>query len=340
MDSAPREAFPGERWVAVAVLVLVGVVMLVVSWGRWPDVLIDFGRELYVPWQLTQGKRLYADLAYLFGPLSPSLNALWFRMFGVSLRTLVWCNLALLSLVVALLYRLLQLVGNRASAVLACVVFLTVFAFAHLVGIGNYNFICPYAHELTHGLLLSLTAILLLARYQQTHARWTLAAAGLTVGLVFLTKPEVFTAAALALITGLTVTLWVEQTPFPTAVRRWGLMLGGVVLPPLLAWGWFSLQMPMATALGGTLGGWRWALRSTPRPRAARSPRRSTRTSTGVPSTATRRSRTSSSAAASSTDGPTMSLAKPHTTWPRTRSSAGSRAAWRRDRGPWATGLS
>ena len=28
------------------------------TWGTWPDAIVDFGRELYVPWQLTLGKVL------------------------------------------------------------------------------------------------------------------------------------------------------------------------------------------------------------------------------------------------------------------------------------------
>ena len=36
--------------------------------------MIDFGRELYVPWQLNEGKALYRDIAYFHGPFSPYLN--------------------------------------------------------------------------------------------------------------------------------------------------------------------------------------------------------------------------------------------------------------------------
>ena len=57
------------------------------SWRKWSDPIIDVGRELYVPWQITQGRVLYRDIASLFGPLSPYVNALWFTLFGVSLRT-------------------------------------------------------------------------------------------------------------------------------------------------------------------------------------------------------------------------------------------------------------
>ena len=79
--------------------------MLAWTWGTWPNVLVDFGRELYVPWRLAEGEVLYRDIAYFNGPLSPYLNALWFRLFGVGLRTLVVCNGLLLVGVLVLLYR-------------------------------------------------------------------------------------------------------------------------------------------------------------------------------------------------------------------------------------------
>ena len=63
------------------------------TWRRWPDLLIDFGRELYVPWQLASGAVLYEDIAYFNGPLSAYWNALLFRWFGPSLLTLVVANL-------------------------------------------------------------------------------------------------------------------------------------------------------------------------------------------------------------------------------------------------------
>ena len=53
------------------VLATTSLAMLAWTWGTWPDVLIDFGRELYIAWQLAAGKTLYADIPYFHGPLSP-----------------------------------------------------------------------------------------------------------------------------------------------------------------------------------------------------------------------------------------------------------------------------
>ena len=60
-----REFYP------LAVLVPMSIVLCARMWGRVGEVAIDFGREVYVPWQIAQGRVLYRDLAYIFGPLSP-----------------------------------------------------------------------------------------------------------------------------------------------------------------------------------------------------------------------------------------------------------------------------
>ena len=81
--------------VAIGVLTLLQIALIWWSWGRWLDPLIDFGRELYLPWQITDGRVLYRDLASFNGPLSPYVNALWFAIGGTSLRTLVIANACL-----------------------------------------------------------------------------------------------------------------------------------------------------------------------------------------------------------------------------------------------------
>lgn len=147
--------------------------MLLRTWGGWPDPLIDFGRELYVPWQLTAGKVLYRDIAYLNGPLSPYLNALWFELFGVGLWTLVLVNAVIWVLILWMLYRILVEIGGRFSATVACLAFVTMFSFAQYEpGFSNYNYLCPYSHELTHGLGLCVAAILCVRRFtKRAHPR-------------------------------------------------------------------------------------------------------------------------------------------------------------------------
>lgn len=228
--------------------------LLAWTWGTWPDVLVDFGRELYVPWQIAQGKRLYLDLAWFNGPLSPHWNALMFRLFGVGLHTLVWVNAVLFALILVLLHSLLRSFGSRTSATIACLLVLVTCGFGQLVGIGNYNYICPYSHEATHGLLLGLAALAVLQRWSG-RLRELLLAGGL-VGLCFLTKPETFIAALVATAGVAGLRLWSERAGGRRIAAAASVFALGLALPVLVAAGLLALAMPAGAAWRGTLGAW------------------------------------------------------------------------------------
>jgi 4-amino-4-deoxy-L-arabinose transferase-like glycosyltransferase len=245
-----------RRVVPIAVpMTLAGcaVLMLAWTWRTWPDILIDFGREVYVPWQLATGKVLYRDIAYFSGPLSPYLNSLWFRVFGAQLDVLLTANLALVGLLAAVLHHLARRVSDRLSAFVACLVFLALFAFAQYVTIGNYNYVAPYSHELTHGLLVSLTGIACLGAYAtQRRAIWLLCAGG-ALGLTFLTKVEVFLAALLALLTGLVLSVRREHARRERPIRAVLVFALGASIPVVAAYLLLRTGMSSGDTLDGLL---------------------------------------------------------------------------------------
>lgn len=49
----------------ILVIIFSASIMLWISWAKWADVIVDFGRELYVPWVLNEGKELYKDLFFI-----------------------------------------------------------------------------------------------------------------------------------------------------------------------------------------------------------------------------------------------------------------------------------
>jgi len=253
-----RGAWAGRAWAGPLAVLAAGAGMLAWSWRRWPDVLVDFGRELYVPWRLAAGEVLYADLAYFNGPLSPYLNALWFRSFGAGLGTLAVCNAVLAALLGALLYWLVARIADRVAATAAGVVFVGAFAFAQVDDIANYNYVTPYSHEVTHGLLLGLLALAATWRYNAhpTPARAVLP--GLLLGLVFLTKAEMFAAAAGAVGVGLLLTFDHRKLGLRRALGALAVLGGSALLPVLLSVALLATAMPLAEALWGTLGSWRY----------------------------------------------------------------------------------
>src|SRR5262245_36003925 len=121
-----------SRWAGPSAVSLAGCLMLWWTWGTWPDLLVDFGREVYTPWQLTRGKVLYRDVASFYGPLSPYLNSVWMRVLGVSLRSVVLANIAITAALTWMLYEILLTIGGRVSAVAGALVFITIFACSRL----------------------------------------------------------------------------------------------------------------------------------------------------------------------------------------------------------------
>ena len=190
-------------WTDAFILIALFALLIPWNWHKTPDLLIDFGRELYVAWQLAEGNVLNRDVFPLFGPLSPYVNALLFRLFGVSIRTLLIANLTVIAGICIILNMMIRRIADRVTALLGCAAFLTCFAFAHFVGNGSLNFVSPYAHELTHGIFIALLLILFLNSAVHTRKKWYFAASGFCLGLTVLTKPEVLMATALTVLAGI-----------------------------------------------------------------------------------------------------------------------------------------
>ncbi len=172
--------------------------LLSVSWRRWADPLIDFGRELYLPWQINQGTVLYRDIDANYGPLSHYFNALVFRVFGTGFMQLAWTNLTIYFCILGLLYRVLRLVWGPTLALVGSLTFVGFFSFNQLGGVGNYNFVAPYAHETTHGFLALLAIIWGWGAWLRRPSVFKSALLGLLFGTTLLLKLEIiFTAGAI-----------------------------------------------------------------------------------------------------------------------------------------------
>jgi len=173
------------------------VLLAFLTWRKWPDLIVDFGTQLYIPWRLSEGSVLYRDLYYFAGgPLSQYFNAALFRIFGVSFSTLIGANLILTGAMVAFIYRRFLATADALTATIVCLGIVVVFAFSQYTGTGNYNYIAPYSHEALHGLIISVFTIGLLADWVSKGRTRSILLVGFCSGLVFLTKPDIFLALA------------------------------------------------------------------------------------------------------------------------------------------------
>ena len=255
-------------WQQRAVLAVLLGVLAGLTWRKWGDPVVDFGCELYVPWQITQGKHLYRDMVWLGGPLAQYGNALAFAVFGVSLTTLIWVNLVLLALLTELIRGYFARCVSPLAGLLAGLLFLSLFAFGQYGPLANYNYMAPYRHEPIRGVLLAIGAL-----YAATHAwqlwaeqglpaarrrgrrmgRW-LGLSGLLFGGVCLTKLEIALAAGLALFAGFAVGVARLGIRGQFLWKLSGWFLGGTLVLPVGFVGYLALHMPLTLALRGALG--------------------------------------------------------------------------------------
>ncbi len=238
----------------VASLVIWGIsaatflLMLFAGWQRWADVLIDFGRELYVPWQICQGRFLYIDIFYFYGPLAAYWDALLFLIFGVQAKTLIYFNLCLLGLLVILFYRLVSIMSCKFTASLVIFAFVSFFSLAHYSFIGNYNYICPYSNALVYGLALSMATLLTLKYYWDQPRKSKIFFLGLLAGLTLLSKIEL----AAALIGAIMTVYCIKCVAEPGAgngLFKLGVVFLGFLSPVVLFFFYFALSFGPMRAL-------------------------------------------------------------------------------------------
>jgi hypothetical protein len=249
----PRKPVTGWEWLGIASLAGLAVFFLAVSWRKWPDPLIDFGRELYVPWRLAHGAVLYRDVDDFYGPLSQYFNAGLFALFGPGLMVLVAANLVVFTAIVAMIYRLFRRAWGAGAAFVSAALFISVFGFSQLVGIGNYNYATPYAHEVTHGLLVCLLLVAVLPGWVENATPRRSLLAGLLFGLAAVLKPEILLAAGLATGAAFLVQRGWRRPWRMAALGAWVL---GAVLPTAGFTVYFSTQVPWRAALGFACRAW------------------------------------------------------------------------------------
>jgi hypothetical protein len=181
---------PPVRWSRSTVIALVALIVLWAvkfysTWATWGSLTVDCGREMYVPALLAEGKVLYRDTWFVYGPSSVYLNSYFFRLFGVHLNVLYWAG-AISALGSAIF---LYLAGMRLSSWLtgwtAAAILLTE-AFQPSL----FSFPLPYSFAAVYGCLAGCTFLWLILNSAASTTWLWMFAAGTASAIALLMKPE------------------------------------------------------------------------------------------------------------------------------------------------------
>lgn len=263
---APSFTVPDSfrKVLVLAILVSAGGLMAWISWLKWPDLLVDFGEQVHVTWQVAEGKILYRDLAFAHGPFSIYLHALVFKLFGPGFLILALFNIGITAALSFLIYVFIKKTSDPLTATVCSLAFLTLFAFAQYKGGGNFNFITPYVYELSHGVALSFLSLYLFSKYIETKTMPWLAGVFITAGLVFLTKTEVFLAVLIALSAGTAVSFYLQSLDKKSWARNLMVCMGSFLAGPFLFFIYFSFNLPFVQALTYLVSPWIYIKTSSP----------------------------------------------------------------------------
>jgi hypothetical protein len=241
------------------------IYLLEKTWLRWPDPLIDFPRELYMAWRMSEGDLLYEKIANFYGPLPQLVQGAGFKIFGAGLDTMAWMNIALTVGVLLLLRGIFGTLGNRLMVWLASVVFLGVFAFCQYnTRATNFSYIAPYVAQTTYGFTGLLLVIWGLVRHLRSERPIWLMVAGFGAGVAYLDKPEPVLAAGGALGIYLVAQSIGRARTAAGAALTDGRGAGNWAARAVgwLAAGFFALCLPVFIFFW-TQGGFAYALRAT-----------------------------------------------------------------------------
>jgi len=223
-------------WIARLGIVLTFLALASYTWAHWGDLRIDCGREVYVPAAILNGKMLYRDLWYPYGPLVPYGQAALFRLFGVHLNVLYLCGLSLTISFAMLLYALGRRFLPPAGAFLV--------AFCFLVqgfGPGIFNYIFPYSYAAMMGALLGLACLYFLVRHILNEPGPNLLVAGCGAGLALLCKQEFGIACYMVLAFVLVAQVLAHRSGREFALDL--LRLAPGLLANLVVYGWFVWRL-------------------------------------------------------------------------------------------------
>jgi hypothetical protein len=251
-----RDFWPSSgvfEMIGILVLALLTAYFLGQSWRKWADPMVDSGPQWYAIWRVSLGAVPYHDFGWNYGPLSLLFNGLLFKCFGPGMMVLVTANLLIYLGTATLAYLAFRKAWGKLAAFTALAVFISVFSFSMLNTVGNYNYVLPYTHEVTHGMLLMLATVFVMVRWcRQSSATWAFLL-GLCGGLAAVLKPEFMLAAGVLGITALIIRLRQGQPP---RFAECGMILTGVALPTLAFAAWFARIESWKAALLDSCHAW------------------------------------------------------------------------------------
>jgi hypothetical protein len=213
-------------------LLFITAIICILTWQKWGMLTIDCGHEMYLPAALSEGKRLYFDVWYPYGPLIPYWHALLFRLFGIHLWLLETAGIVIVGLMTLVAYSLSRMFLPVSLSFAAGLAFVVQAFQLHL-----FNYVLPYSYPAAYGALMFVILTWLVVKDGFAEKSWTILAAGSIAGLEAITKIEFGMAAYILVVGAILMRAWRTRSA-GRLVKDAALTMPGVLLW-MGVYGWY-----------------------------------------------------------------------------------------------------
>jgi hypothetical protein len=231
LETGPANGWNLTTVTGLILLVALWAYQLYSTWAAWGNLTIDSGHEMYIPALLAEGKKLYRDVWFMYGPAAPYFNAYLFRLFGIHLNVLYWAgSLSALGSAIFLYLIGMQLsawpIGWTAGAVLLLEAFEP----------SLFCFPLPYTFSAVYACFAACLFLWLVIRGTVTRSGAWMFAAGSTAALALLLKPEFGMACYLTIILWIAMRSLRERSVFYTVKDILAILPGIVICVFVVRW--------------------------------------------------------------------------------------------------------
>lgn len=221
--------------------------MIFMSYAKWGLPLIDSFRNPYVAEQISNGKILYKDIFFFYGPLIPHLNALLFKIFGVHLEVLYLTGIIASLIITFGVYYLSRQIMNWLPSLILVILFIVQVVFRP----GLFQYIFPYSYEALYGCLCLMCLIICFvnivkSKFQNTKLYYLSA---IITAICALIKQDVAISAYIIFYTFIISCLLTNTTTLKICIKS--ILI--TILLPMVGIGLFSLFIPLNDLISGLL---------------------------------------------------------------------------------------
>lgn len=153
--------FIKKEYKHLLILFFILVASFALFWLKQANILVDVGREFYLPSQMNKGLVLYKDILNVYSPLSYQLNAFLYKIFGESISNLY--NFAILNTCVIIfgVYALAREFLDKNYSLLISVSMIALY----VITAGSFNYCFPYTFSAPYAISSFLFSVLFLVKY-------------------------------------------------------------------------------------------------------------------------------------------------------------------------------